>query len=532
MRYQLLYIIILFPFLLNAQAGKNLFKIYNNNQVWFSTSNSEDKINYILDSLVNLGFYTLKVDSLNKTNKQTSIYLNRGKFYKKVRVKLDSLSKIATGNKDKFTTNNIDSLAGIIHYYYLKRGYAFNMVYTNLSIAQEPLEASITVALNQKRIINSFVINGYNQIPRGIKKELEYGYLGKTYSDEKLKEISSLLLSTNFITEEKNPQVLFTPDSTSIFLYLKKRKASSFDGMLGFGNDDKGKFKVNGQLQLSLGNLFNSFETINLNWLSTPEKSQNFEVMVNVPYLFKSKFGSESSLNIYKQDSTYATIRFHEHIYYQYAIHQRLGVEALFENSRYVSDSEISNNFSKTGLGISYQYYEKNENEILGSKNLYSIKGMVYRNIPEDRKNITEYNVSACMEKLIKLSGSHFLKPRISASALFADTLTVNELYKVGGLKTIRGFNEQSIYANAYAIGSLEYRYIPFEEMYLSLFTDLAWIENKYQNARPFLLGTGLGISFLTRFGIFSLNYAVGKYDSEPINFSDSKIHIGIQANF
>ncbi|MCT6870084.1 MAG: hypothetical protein M3Z80_09085, partial [Apibacter sp.] len=76
MRYQLLYIVILFPFLLNAQAGKNLFKIYNNNQVWFSTSNSEDKINYILDSLVNLGFYTLKVDSLNKTNKQTSIYLN------------------------------------------------------------------------------------------------------------------------------------------------------------------------------------------------------------------------------------------------------------------------------------------------------------------------------------------------------------------------------------------------------------------------------------------------------------------------
>ena len=531
MKFKLLCIVLL-PFLLHGQIEKSNVKIYNNNKLWFSKTYSNNKLNFVLDSLVAIGFYTLKLDSLKKTKKETLVYINRGKFYKKVWVQLDSLSKVAIMNKDKFKTDNIDSLAEVIHYYYLKRGYAFNQVYTKLSIENEPLEASIKVELNQKRFINSFIINGYTKIPHGIIKELEYGFLGKTYTDERLKEISATLQATNFIVEEKNPQVLFTPDSTKIFLYIKKRKASSFDGMLGFGNDHKGKFKVNGQLQLSLGNLLNSFETINLNWLSTAEKSQNFEIQVNVPYLFKSKFGSESSLTIYKQDSTYATIHLHEHIYYQYTVNQRLGIEGLFENTRYVTESDSSNNFSKTGLGISYQYKERNENDILGPKNYYSVKGIVYRNIPEDRKNLTEYYLSASSEKLIKISGSHYIKPRISASTLLSDTLTVNELFKIGGMKTIRGFNEQSIYANAYIIGSLEYRYIPFEELYLSLFTDLAWIENKYQNARPFLWGTGLGINFLTRFGIFSLNYAVGKYDSKPINFSDSKIHVGIQATF
>jgi hypothetical protein len=420
----------------------------------------------------------------------------------------------------------------VIHHYYLKRGYAFNRVTTDLDFSKDPVQASVSVELNQKRIINSFVINGYAQFPRGIKKELEYDFIGKPYDDSRLKEISNKLISTNFITEEKNPQVLFTPDSTSIFLYLKKRKASSFDGILGFGNDDEGKFKLNGQVQLSLGNIFNSFETINLNWMSTPDKSQDFKIQVNVPYLFKSKFGTETELNIYKQDSTYASIRFNEYIYYQYTANQRIGLEGSLESSRYVLDTDKSNNFSKTGLGVIYQYLERNELSILGPKNLYSLKGVVYRKIPEDKDNIREYQLFAHVEKLVKLSGSHYLKPRISASTLLSDTLTVNELFRVGGLKTIRGFNEQSVYANAYVIGSLEYRYVPFEEMFLNVFADFAWIENKYQDSRLFLFGTGIGISFLTRFGIFSLNYAVGKYDSESVNFSDSKVHIGIQANF
>jgi hypothetical protein len=485
-----------------------------------------------LDSLVNQGFYALKMDSLKKTEKETFIYLTRGNLYKTVSVQPDSLAKAAVRIKEGYTTTNLDSLVHVIHYYYLKKGYAFNKVFTDLDFTRNPIQAAVSVELNQKRIINSFVINGYNRFPGGIKKVLEYDFIGKPYEDSQLKEISTKLTSTNFLTEEKKPQVLFTPDSTTIFLYLKKKKASSFDGILGFGNDESGKFKLNGQVQLSLGNIFNSFETINLNWLTTSDKSQNFEMRVNVPYLFRSKFGTETTINIYRQDSTYANIRLNEHIYYQYTAYQRIGTEGSFENSRYVLDSDKGNNFSKTGLGVTYQYMEKSELNILNNKNLYSLKGIVYKKIPENQSNIREYQLLAHIEKLFKISGSHYLNPRISASVLLSDTLTVNELFRIGGLKTIRGFNEQSIYANAYIIGSLEYRYVPFEEMFFNVFTDFARTENKYQNSRVFLFGTGMGISFLTRFGIFSLNYAVGKYDSEPVNFSDSKVHIGIQANF
>ncbi|MGM5629808.1 ShlB/FhaC/HecB family hemolysin secretion/activation protein [Apibacter raozihei] len=519
--------------LVSAQEQNKKLNFYTEKQLWFKISAQPKKINSVLDSLVNQGFYTLKIDSVKQGEKDVNIYITRGVFYKKVLVKLDSLSQLAVHLKHDYSTSNVDSLVNIIHYYYLKKGYAFNQITTDFNFSKLPVEATVSVDLNNKRIINSFVIAGYTNLPKGIKKELEYDFIGKPYEDSRLKEISDKLKASNFILEDKNPQVLFTPDSTAIYLYLKKKKASSFDGILGFGNDQNGKLKLNGQIRLSLGNIFNSFETINLNWLSTPEKSQNFDFQVHVPYLFKTKLGTETQLNIFKQDSTFANIKLKEHLYYQYSYNQRIGVEGSFENSRYVLNSDtINSNFSKSGLGLTYQYLEKSNLSLLGNKNLYAIKGSIFRNIPENQNNLTEYELSAKIEKLFKLSSSHYIKSRIDAATLLSDTLTINELYRLGGLKSIRGFNEQSIYANAYLAASLEYRYVPFEEMFFTVFADVAWTENKYRNSHPFLLGTGIGINFLTRFGIFSLNYAVGKYDSEPVNFSDSKVHIGIQASF
>ena len=522
----------LFPLGLWAQEKPKPLKIFEGSHLWFSETYNENKINDLLDSLVAQGYYTLRLDSIQNTDKEFRAFVTKGGFYKKVNVQLDSLSQLVIKKKEPFSVNNIDSLSSVIHTYYLQKGYAFNRVITDLSLNTLPAEAKVSVQLNQKRIINSLVFNGYNKIPQGFKRSLEYEFIGKPYDDKLLTGISNRLTSTGFLGLEKNPQVLFSPDSTSVYLYVKKRKANSFDGIIGFGNDEQGKLRLNGQVQLSLGNIFNSFERISLNWLATPDRSQNFEIRADVPYLFKSPLGTETYLNIFKQDSTYATIKLSEHLYYQYSNNQKIGVQGTLENSRYALDENNGNNFTKTGLGLTYEYAEKSDLALLGNKNLFAVQGTVFRNIPENRPHLTQYQIAAQIENLVRFAEHHYLKTRISASSLFSDTLTVNELYRIGGLRTLRGFNEQSIYANAFATGSLEYRYIPFDELYISLFVDTAWINNKNENTSSLLWGSGLGISFLTRFGFFSINYAVGKYPNKPVDFSDSKVHIGLQASF
>ena len=88
----------------NTLYAQEKFDIYRWNEIKneydfdFKTNNK----NKALDSLNQIGFYTLQIDSI-KTNK---IYLNKGKNYKTIWVKNESIFK----NSDYNPTNNLDSI--------------------------------------------------------------------------------------------------------------------------------------------------------------------------------------------------------------------------------------------------------------------------------------------------------------------------------------------------------------------------------------------------------------------------------------
>ena len=113
----------------------------------------------------------------------------------------------------------------------------------------------------------------------------------------------------------------------------------------------------------------------------------------------------------------------------------------------------------------------------------------------------------------------------ISGEGLFQ-----NELFRIGGLKTLRGFDEESIRASAYTIGTVEYRYLFEQNSYLFFFGDAAYYERHgvdgFVHDTPY--GFGTGISFETKAGIFSLSYALRKQFGNPIYLRAGKIHFGI----
>jgi outer membrane protein assembly factor BamA len=122
------------------------------------------------------------------------------------------------------------------------------------------------------------------------------------------------------------------------------------------------------------------------------------------------------------------------------------------------------------------------------------------------------------------------VKVGVQTAFLDGETTFQNELFRIGGLKSLRGFDEESIYATAYSIFTLEYRFILEQNSYLYVFGDQAWYEkNNISNyVRDTPIGFGAGISFETKAGIFSINYALGKQFDNPIQLKSGKIHFGI----
>ena len=161
---------------------------------------------------------------------------------------------------------------------------------------------------------------------------------------------------------EKTPQTLFTKDSTQIYLTFQKKKSNNFDGIIGFGNNDKKKFTFTGSINLNLKNVFNSFETISLYWQRNQQSGQNFDLQTDIPYLFGSNIGTNLNMNIYRQDSTFANVKFRPALYFHLSSKQKIGARGNFEISSVLDDTYTSGqDFSKKGIGAFYEFTETSE---------------------------------------------------------------------------------------------------------------------------------------------------------------------------
>jgi sialic acid synthase SpsE len=92
------------------------------------------------------------------------------------------------------------------------------------------------------------------------------------------------------------------------------------------------------------------------------------------------------------------------------------------------------------------------------------------------------------------------------------------------------GFDEESIFASAFALFNIEYRKIIARNSYLCLFSDMAASKLKYQDISKSnsFVSVGTGLQYETGSGIFNLLFAVGKRNDVTINFRQAaKIHLG-----
>jgi hemolysin activation/secretion protein len=102
-------------------------------------------------------------------------------------------------------------------------------------------------------------------------------------------------------------------------------------------------------------------------------------------------------------------------------------------------------------------------------------------------------------------------------------------LLRIGGLSTLRGFDEESIYSNLYGIGTTELRFLFDERSFVNVFCDAGYYQTRTRSGfqDSYVVGFGAGITFDTKIGIFTFNYALGTQQDSPVDFRRSKIHFG-----
>ena len=133
---------------------------------------------------------------------------------------------------------------------------------------------------------------------------------------------------------------------------------------------------------------------------------------------------------------------------------------------------------------------------------------------------------------MYQLNNKNSFYLRFIGSVLDSKTYLDNELFRFGGINSIRGFQENSIVANRYIVLNTEYRYQLSPSIYAHSIIDFSNFENEISNTKENLYGFGLGFGIVTKAGLLKFNFANGKTEMQNFMFSNSKIHISLVSIF
>jgi hemolysin activation/secretion protein len=274
---------------------------------------------------------------------------------------------------------------------------------------------------------------------------------------------------------------------------------------------------------------------VNLYWQRNPDKGQTFDLQADVPYLFKSNVGLNMKVNIFRQDSTYANVKALPAFYYHINSRNKIGFRGTFESSTIIDTLYVQGkDYNKKGLGIWYEMVEPTDIDLFLYKTKISA-GYDYLTTTYTKDNIKSPQNQFYFfgEHNYHINGNHFLN--IKAEGAMMDSkidFSANELYRFGGWNSMRGFNENSLAADFYYYGSLEYRYLIGNQAFFDVFGQYGQLNNKSLNVKPKLYSVGLGFNFFIPIGLMSFQLSNGNEFGNPFKFNDIKIHWGILSRF
>ncbi len=416
-----------------------------------------------------------------------------------------------------------------------KKGYLLaNLKLVNQRRKENNLLSDLHLKLNSKRKITDIVIVGYDKFPTGIKKAITKKAKKATFNQENLKQINEEFSKLQFVNQLKYPEILFTTDSTKIFVYLEKSKPNKFDGFIGFSNDDKSKLTFNGYLDLQLQNILNSGEKFNLYWKNDGNSQTSFNLGIEIPYLFKSPIGIKANLRIFKQDSTFQNTITDLNLgyYFSYNTKAYLGYQKTNSVDIQNTNSFSLNDFTNTFFTSSFEHVNyATDNFIFPERTkVFAKVGLGNRTISSAKSNqfFGQLEFSHYFE--LNQKNSIFIKNQ--SYYLQSDSYIINELYRFGGINSIRGFNENSLQANVFSGIMAEYRYLVAPNLYVHSITDYGFFQDKTTGTDDKLLGLGFGFGLFTKNGLFNLIYANGSTSDQAIKLSNSIVHISFKTNF
>ena len=430
-----------------------------------------------------------------------------------------------------------------------QNGFALaNLKLTNIKRIDNKIYADLKIESDKKRTLNAIIVNyaensRSNKFPNGYLEQINRKYKKRTFNQKIVNEIYNEFEKFGFINQVKYPEILFTEDTTKVYIYLEKKKSNTFDGFIGFSNNENKKIILNGYLDVKLENILGSGEELAIYWKSDGKDQKTFNASIELPYLFKTPIGLKAQIQLFRQDSIFQNTKKAIDLSYlaNYNTRFYLGYQTTessdIQNSTNTSISDFNNSF----LTSSFNYTKLNlTNSTFPIKTFISITaGSGKREINNQLENNTKNNqffLYAQASHNFTLNKKNIININSQNYFLQSNTYIVNELFRFGGFNSIRGFTENSLQAYFTTSILTEYRYLLSSNLYVHSILDYCVYKNKsgteQRDETKNLLGVGLGFGLQTKNGLLKLALANGNTKNQSLDINNTIIHISYNVKF
>ena len=410
--------------------------------------------------------------------------------------------------------------------FYSSNGFPFNCVQfkPNFTI-KDTIYSNLEIKTSDLRIIDNVIIKGYEKFPKnfirnyiGIRKNRPVNLIS-------LKKIDTLINELDFVSTSRPSQLLFTDTKSELYLNLKKQNVNEFDGFIGFTNKEK-KIELSGNLKIQLKNNFNYGESVSIRYVNDESKQETFETNISAPFIFNLPMQLNYNLNYFRKDSTFSNT--YQFLKLDYIINNQLrsGIEYDFRKSNTLTKTINQEDYESKFVGVSI----KNQ-KLLRRKRGTDWNYLINSKIKFGKRTAENYDskqliLEASILKNFFLNDKNHIQARFKINHLKSNNYLENELFRTGGVNSIRGFEENSILTNSFLLVNLEYTYGLNDELSVYPLFDLMHTANKIQRTIENLYAFGLGLKIKKNNYNLDLNYTVGGvYNNKNENLK-SKISV------
>lgn len=506
------------------------------------------------------GFVTCGFDSLVSINDTTKAFFYLGSKFKRIQIVQGNVPEewwIARSETHKQTSlRQIGGSEKRIIQKAENNGYPFARIFfDSVDVSQSSIKIIPKIESGPLILFDSLTVvgkqvygNRYLHHHLGIKPESQY-------DERRVEAIEDVIVRDASIKLTAPIETRFADNHARIYLPLDYVASNQFDVLIGFlpNSRNDGRLLVNGQAEIVLNNMFRAGKRLELEWRKIQVSSQTFSTAYLHRHLFGTDLHVKLGLDLFKQDSTFLSVD--RSIGLVLSKSAFTDFTANYTRSTSQPTTELENSLGETPsiIGWKKNTYGLEFSRQTQSDLFFARKGHAFSsgiNLSSKSLNLAgsndslktslinqslQYEVFLSHNQFITIWGNWVLQSKTEVRFMDNPTgLFINDLYRLGGNTSVRGFTDYEFFASQYVLGVIELRYYATEDLFIRFFYDQVYLESKRTslNNKDYPLGIGLGLAFATKNGNFYFSYALGKSGSQALTPNLSKIHFGLRTKF